>query len=246
VSSTDQKGKTMALTKNRKAALAKIDRDRLYPPSAALQLVKDTASTKFDPTVDIAVRLGVDPRKADQMVRGTVSLPHGTGKVARVLVFATGERAEAARAAGADYVGEDDLIERIQGGWTDFDAVVATPELMGKVGRLGRVLGPRGLMPNPRTGTVTADVAKAVSDIKGGRIEFRVDRHANVHFVLGKASFTQQQLLQNYNAALDEIVRLKPASARGRYVRKVTVSATMGPGIPVDTTLVGDDAEASD
>ena len=237
---------TMALTKNRKAALAKIDRDKLYPPSVAMQLVKDTASTKFDPTVDIAVRLGVDPRKADQMVRGTVSLPHGTGKVARVLVFATGERAEAARAAGADHVGEDDLIERITGGWTDFDAVVATPELMGKVGRLGRVLGPRGLMPNPRTGTVTADVAKAVSDIKGGRIEFRVDRHANVHFVLGKASFTQTQLLQNYNAALDEIVRLKPPSAKGRYVRKVTVSATMGPGVPVDTTLVGDDAEASE
>ena len=227
-------------------ATKRFDRDQQFTPTEAVGLVKTLASAGFDESVELAVRLGVDPRKADQMVRGTVSLPHGTGKVARVLVFATGDRAEAARAAGADHVGEDDLIERINGGWTDFDAVVATPELMGKVGRLGRVLGPRGLMPNPRTGTVTADVAKAVNDIKGGRIEFRVDRHANVHFVLGKASFTQAQLLQNYNAALDEIVRLKPPSAKGRYVKKVTVSATMGPGVPVDTTLVGDDAEATE
>jgi large subunit ribosomal protein L1 len=176
----------------------------------------------------------VDPRKADQMVRGTVNLPHGTGKTARVLVFATGDRAEEARAAGADFVGSDDLIERIQGGWLDFDAVVATPDLMGKVGRLGRVLGPRGLMPNPKTGTVTPDVGKAVSDIKGGKIEFRVDRHGNLHFIIGKASFDDRSLVENYAAALEEIVRLKPAAAKGRYLRKITFTTTMGPGILVD------------
>jgi len=176
----------------------------------------------------------VDPRKADQMVRGTVNLPHGTGKTARVLVFATGDRAEEARAAGADFVGSDDLIERIQGGWLDFDAVVATPDLMGKVGRLGRVLGPRGLMPNPKTGTVTPDVGKAVSDIKGGKIEFRVDRHGNLHFIIGKASFDDKSLVENYAAALEEIVRLKPAAAKGRYLRKITFTTTMGPGILVD------------
>ncbi len=180
------------------------------------------------------MRLGVDPRKADQMVRGTVLLPHGTGKTARVLVFATGDRAEEARAAGADYVGSDDLLERIQGGFLDFDAVVATPDLMGKVGRLGRVLGPRGLMPNPKTGTVTADVGKAVSDIKGGKIEFRVDRHGNLHFVIGKASFPDTALVENYAAALDEVLRLKPSAAKGRYVRKVALTTTMGPSIPVD------------
>lgn len=180
------------------------------------------------------MRLGVDPRKADQMVRGTVNLPNGTGKTARVLVFATGDRAEQAAAAGADYVGADELIERVSGGWLDFDAVVATPDMMGKVGRLGRILGPRGLMPNPKTGTVTTDVAKAVSDIKGGRIEFRVDRHANLHFPIGKVSFSPAALVENYAAALDEVLRLKPASSKGRYLRKVTVSTTMGPGIPVD------------
>jgi len=168
------------------------------------------------------------------MVRGTVNLPHGTGKTARVLVFATGDRAEQATAAGADYVGSDDLIARIQGGWLDFDAVVATPDLMGKVGRLGKVLGPRGLMPNPKTGTVTMDVAKAVSDIKGGKIEFRTDKHANLHFIIGKSSFTEQQLVENYAAALEEILRLKPSAAKGRYVKKATVATTMGPGIPVD------------
>jgi len=180
------------------------------------------------------MRLGVDPRKADQMVRGTVNLPHGTGKTARVLVFATGEKAEAATAAGADYVGSDDLIERINGGWLDFDAVVATPDLMGKVGRLGRVLGPRGLMPNPKTGTVTPDVTKAVTDIKGGKIEFRVDRHANLHFIIGKSSFSDVQLVENYAAALDEVLRLKPSSSKGRYIKKVVVSSTMGPGVQVD------------
>jgi large subunit ribosomal protein L1 len=207
---------------------------RLYHPAEAVALARKTSATKFDPTVEVALRLGVDPRKADQMVRGTVNLPHGTGKTARVLVFASGDRAEEAKAAGADYVGTDELLERIQGGWLDFDAVVATPDLMGRVGRLGRVLGPRGLMPNPKTGTVTADVGKAVSDIKGGKIEFRVDRHGNLHFVIGKASFTDRALVENYAAAIDEIVRLKPSAAKGRYVRKATITTTMGPGIPVD------------
>ncbi len=210
---------------------------RLYSPSEAVALARKTSATKFDPTVEVALRLGVDPRKADQMVRGTVNLPNGTGKTARVLVFASGDRAEEARAAGADYVGTDDLIERIQGGWLDFDAVVATPDLMGKVGRLGRVLGPRGLMPNPKTGTVTADVGKAVSEIKGGKIEFRVDRHANLHFVIGKASFPDRALVENYAAAIDEVVRLKPAAAKGRYLKKATITTTMGPGIPVDPSM---------
>jgi len=210
---------------------------RLYSPAEAVALARKTSTTKFDPTVEVALRLGVDPRKADQMVRGTVNLPHGTGKTARVLVFATGDRAADAEAAGADFVGADDLIERIQGGFLDFDAVVATPDMMGKVGRLGRVLGPRGLMPNPKTGTVTTDVGKAVSDIKGGKIEFRVDRHGNLHFVIGKASFTDRALVENYAAAIEEVVRLKPAAAKGRYVRKVTVTTTMGPGVPVDPSI---------
>jgi large subunit ribosomal protein L1 len=214
-----------------------IEPTRLYSPAEAMTLARKTSTTKFDPTVEVALRLGVDPRKADQMVRGTVNLPNGTGKTARVLVFATGDRAAEAEAAGADYVGSDDLIERIQGGFLDFDAVVATPDLMGKVGRLGRVLGPRGLMPNPKTGTVTNDVGKAVSDIKGGKIEFRVDRHGNLHFVIGKASFTDRALVENYAAALDEVIRLKPAAAKGRYLRKATVTTTMGPGIPVDPSI---------
>jgi large subunit ribosomal protein L1 len=211
-----------------------VDSEKLYSPAEAVTIAKANQVSKFDPTVEVAIRLGVDPRKQDQMVRGTVNLPNGTGKTARVAVFATGDRAEEARAAGADIVGSDDLLERIQGGFLDFDAVVATPDLMGKVGRLGRVLGPRGLMPNPKTGTVTADVAKAVTDIKGGKIEFRVDRHGNLHFILGKASFTPVALLENYAAALDEVVRLKPAAAKGRYLRKITFTTTMGPGIPVD------------
>ena len=197
-------------------------------------MAKSGSKKKFDETVDVAMRLGVDPRKADQMVRGTVNLPHGTGKTARVVVFANGDKAEAAREAGADFVGGDDMIEKVQGGWLDFDAAVATPDMMGKLARLGKVLGPRGLMPNPKTGTVTMDVAKAVNDIKGGKIEFRVDRHANLHFIVGKASFSETQLAENYAAALDEVLRLKPASSKGRYIRKVTVSTTMGPGIPVD------------
>jgi len=224
----------MKRSKAFRAAEDQIDRSRLYSPAEAVALARKTSTTKFDPTVEVALRLGVDPRKADQMVRGTVNLPHGTGKTARVLVFATGDRAEEARAAGADYVGSDDLIERIQGGFLDFDAVVATPDLMGKVGRLGRVLGPRGLMPNPKTGTVTPDVGKAVTDIKGGKIEFRVDRHANLHFIIGKASFTDADLVENYAAAIDEIMRLKPSAAKGRYLRKVAMTTTMGPSIPVD------------
>src|SRR5690348_8335628 len=224
----------MKRSKAYRAAEEQIEAQKLYSPAQAVQLAKSTSKTKFDPTVEVALRLGVDPRKADQMVRGTVNLPHGTGKTARVLVFATGDRAEEARAAGADFVGSDDLIERIQGGWLDFDAVVATPDLMGKVGRLGRVLGPRGLMPNPKTGTVTPDVGKAVSDIKGGKIEFRTDKHANLHFIIGKASFSEKSLVENYAAALDEIVRLKPAAAKGRYLRKITFTTTMGPGILVD------------
>ena len=194
----------------------------------------------FDATVDVAMRLGVDPRKADQMVRGTVSLPHGTGRTQRVAVFATGERAEEARAAGADVVGADDLVERVQGGFLDFDAAVATPDMMGKVGRLGRVLGPRGLMPNPRTGTVTADVGKAVSDIKGGKIEYRVDRQGNLHVVIGKASFTEQALVENYATVLDEVLRAKPSASKGRYLRKVTMSTTMGPGVGVDPAKTRD------
>ena len=235
----------MQRSKSYRAVADTIDKDALYSPSQAIKLAKQSVTGSFDPTVDVAMRLGVDPRKADQMVRGTVNLPHGTGKTARVVVFATGDRAEEARSAGADHVGADDLVERISGGWLDFDAVVATPDMMGKVGRLGRVLGPRGLMPNPKTGTVTPDVVKAVSDIKGGKIEFRVDRHANLHFIIGKASFAESSLVENYAAALDEVMRLKPSSSKGRYLRKVTLSTTMGPGVPVDPNrtrnLVGAD-----
>jgi large subunit ribosomal protein L1 len=221
-------------SKSYRAAAEGIDADTLYSPLEAIRLAKKSSTTKFDATVEVAFRLGVDPRKADQMVRGTVNLPHGTGKTARVLVFATGDRAAAATAAGADFVGSDDLLERIQGGFLDFDAVVATPDLMGKVGRLGRILGPRGLMPNPKTGTVTMDVGKAVEEIKGGKIEFRTDKHANLHFIIGKTSFSDVQLVQNYSAAIDEVNRLKPSAAKGRYLRRATVATTMGPGIPVD------------
>ena len=236
----------MQRSKNYRTAAETIDQDAVYTPLEAVRLAKAGSKKKFDETVEVAMRLGVDPRKADQMVRGTVNLPHGTGKTARVLVFANGDKAEEARAAGADVVGGDELIDRVNGGWLDFDAAVATPDMMGKVGRLGKVLGPRGLMPNPKTGTVTMDVAKAVSDIKGGKIEFRVDRHANLHFVIGKASFSEAQLADNYAAALDEVLRLKPASSKGRYIKKVTVSRTMGPGVPVDPNRTRNVAEADD
>src|SRR5690242_10109007 len=227
-------GAEMKRSKAYREAAEKIDSTKSYAPLEAVRLAKSAAKAKYDETVEVAMRLGVDPRKADQMVRGTVNLPHGTGKTAKVLVFANGDKAEAAREAGADVVGGDELSEKVVGGWPDFDAAVATPDMMGKVGRPGRVLGPRGLMPNPTTGTVTPDVAKAVSDIKGGKIEFRVDRHANLHFIIGKASFSETQLAENYASALDEVLRLKPASSKGRYLRKVTVSTTMGPGVQVD------------
>lgn len=228
----------MAKSKAYLASVAKIEEGKFYTPAEAVALAKETGSSKFNSTVEVALKLGVDPRKADQMVRGTVMLPHGTGKTARVIVFATGPAAEAAVAAGADEVGGDELIEKVAAGYTDFDAAVSTPELMGKVGRLGKVLGPRNLMPNPKTGTVTPDVAKAVNDIKGGKIEFKVDKHSNVHFIVGKASFTAEQLQDNITAALDEVARLKPSSAKGRYVQKGAVSTTFGPGIPLDVTSI--------
>jgi len=227
----------MQRSKAYRKALDLVDHGRLYTPAEAVALAKNTSTTKFDATVEVAFRLGVDPRRADQMVRGTVNLPHGTGKTARVLVFATGDRAAEAEAAGADYVGSDELIERVQGGFLDFDAVVATPDLMGKVGRLGRILGPRSMMPNPKTGTVTMDVGKAVTDIKGGKIEFRVDKNSNLHLIIGKTSFSDRDLVENYSAALDEVIRLKPAAAKGRYLKKVAITTTMGPGIQVDPGL---------
>ncbi|HEY5820705.1 MAG TPA: 50S ribosomal protein L1 [Propionibacteriaceae bacterium] len=233
----------MKRSKNYNAVAEKVDTDKLYAPVEAVEFAKANTKAKFDETVDVSVRLGIDPRKADQMVRGTVLLPNGTGKTARVLVFATGDRAAAADAAGADEVGSDELIDKVAKGYLDFDAVVATPDLMGKVGRLGRVLGPRGLMPNPKTGTVTVDVAKAVTDIKGGKIEFRADRHANLHFIIGKASFSTEKLSENYFAALDEVLRLKPSASKGRYVRKITLSTTMGPGVPIDTNKIKPDVE---
>jgi large subunit ribosomal protein L1 len=216
-------------------ALKKFDRDQFYTPTEAVGLVKNMASAKFDESVDVAIRLGVDPRKADQMVRGTVALPSGTGKDVRVAVFATGDAADEARAAGADIVGSDDLAADVESGKMDFDLVIATPDMMPLLGRLGRVLGPRGLMPNPKTGTVTTDVGKAVGEFKGGKVEYRTDRYGNVHVPLGKASFEPPALEENFRAVLDELQRAKPASAKGRYLRKITVSSTMGPGVHVDT-----------
>lgn len=224
------------------AAAEKIDGNNLYTPSQAVGLARETSITKYDSTVEVSLSLGVDPRKADQAIRGVVNLPHGTGKTARVLVFAGGERAEEARAAGADIVGSDELIDEVAKGRLDFDAVVSTPDLMGKVGRLGKVLGPRGLMPNPKTGTVTTDVTKAINDIKGGKIEFRVDKNSNLHFIIGKASFSQEALLENYVAAMEEVMRAKPSSSKGRYVKKATISTTMGPGIQVDPNIVRESA----
>ena len=217
-----------------RAATEMVDRTKLYSPLEAAKLAKETNKVKLDATVEVAIRLGVDPRKADQMVRGTVNLPHGTGKTVKVVVFAAGDKAVEAEAAGADAVGVEELIERVQKGWTDFDAAIATPDQMAKVGRIARILGPRGLMPNPKTGTVTPAVTKAVQDIKGGKINFRVDKQANLHLVIGKASFEPEKLVENYAAALDEVIRAKPSAAKGRYLKKVTFSTTMGPGIPVD------------
>jgi large subunit ribosomal protein L1 len=220
--------------KKYRAALERFDRQHLYSPTEVVDLVKELAPAKFDETVELAVRLGVDPRKADQIVRGTLSLPAGTGRTARVVVFAQGDAAAEARAAGADEVGADDLVARIEGGFLDFDVAIATPDLMGQVGKLGRVLGPRGLMPNPKTGTVTTDVGKAVTEFKGGRVEYRTDKVGNVHVRIGKVSFTKEQLLQNLHAVIEELMRAKPAAAKGRYLRAVTLSSTMGPGIRID------------
>ena len=221
-----------------RAAAEKLEAGKYYTPTEAVTVARETGSKNFNATVEVALKLGVDPRKADQMVRGTVNLPHGTGKTARVIVFATGPAAEAAIAAGADEVGGAELIEKVAGGYTAFDSAVSTPELMGQVGRLGKVLGPRGLMPNPKTGTVTPDVAKAVTDIKGGKIEFRVDKHSNVHFIIGKTAFSEDQLNENLRAALDEVLRLKPSSSKGRYVQKGSLSTTFGPGIPLDVNAL--------
>jgi large subunit ribosomal protein L1 len=228
----------MQRSKGYRKAAEQIDTNKLYDPADAIKLAKETSPTKFDATVEVAMRLGVDPRKADQMVRGTVNLPHGTGKTARVIVFAQGAKAEEAVAAGADEVGTDELVARIQGGWLEFDAAIATPDQMAKIGRIARILGPRGLMPNPKTGTVTMDVTKAVNEIKGGKITFRVDKHSNLHLIIGKASFSEEQLKDNYAAALDEVLRAKPSAAKGKYLKKVTFSTTMGPGVPVDPNVV--------
>ena len=215
-------------------ALKAIDRAETYPPGEAIALVKQHAKRKFDESVDVAFRLGVDPRKADQMLRGTVALPSGSGKTVRIAVFAAGDAANDAREAGADVVGAEDLVKRIQDeNFLDFDLAIATPDLMGQVGRLGRVLGPRGLMPNPKTGTVTTDVGRAVSEFKGGKVEYRTDRHGNVHVRIGKASFSDEDLMANFTAVLDEIVRAKPAAAKGRYIKGVSLSSTMGPGVRV-------------
>jgi large subunit ribosomal protein L1 len=224
--------------KSYRAALAKLDRSQRYLLEEGLRLVKETARAKFDETVEMAVRLGVDPRQADQNVRGTVSLPHGMGKMVRVLAFAKGEKEKEAQEAGADYVGSDDLIKKISEGWFEFDKTVATPDMMAAVGRIGKVLGPRGLMPNPRTGTVTADIGKAVKEIKAGKLEFRVDKAGIVHVPVGKASFNPEKLIDNAKAVLTSILRAKPASAKGNYVRGVTVSTTMGPGIKIDLSQV--------
>lgn len=239
----------MKRSKAYRKAAEQVDRTRLYTPLQAAALARQTSPTTMDATVEVAMRLGVDPRKADQIVRGTVNLPHGTGKTARVIVFATGDKAAEAEAAGADEVGSDELIERIQGGWLDFDAAIATPDQMAKVGRVARILGPRGLMPNPRNGTVTNDVAKAVADIKGGKVNFRVDKQGNLHLVIGKVSFDTEKLVENYGAVLDEVMRAKPSAAKGRYLKKVTFSTTMGPGIPIDPNrtrnLLVDEAPAA-
>jgi len=218
----------------------KIDPGKLYSPYEAASLVKEMADMKFDETIEAAIRLGVDPRHADQMVRGTVMLPRGTGRTVRVAVFAQGDKALEAERAGADFVGGEDLVERVQGGWMEFDAAIATPDVMSLVGRLGKLLGPRGLMPNPKSGTVTFDIEKAVRDAKGGKVEYRVDKQANVHLVLGKSSFSVEDILENYQAAIEEIVRARPASVKGRYLRTITFSSTMGPGIPVDPSVTRD------
>lgn len=222
--------------KKYRASLEKVEKNKLYDPEQALSLVKDIASAKFDETVEVAFRLGIDPKRADQQVRGAVVLPHGTGKTKRVLVFAKGEKAKEAEQAGADFVGDEDLIAKVQQGWLDFDVVVATPDMMGQVGRLGRILGPKGLMPNPKTGTVTNDVAKAIEDIQKGKIEYRSDKAGNVHAPIGKVSYSTQQLLENLQTLTEALIKAKPAASKGTYLRKVTVSSTMGPGVSISTS----------
>jgi large subunit ribosomal protein L1 len=226
-------------------ATRKFDRDRLYPSEEAFDLVKSLAKRNFDETVEITFRLGIDPRKADQMIRGTVSLPHGTGKAVRVAVFATGDAAREAEDAGADVVGADDLVARVQEGFLDFDVAIATPDLMSQVGRLGRVLGPRGVMPNPKTGTVTTDIGKTVAEFKAGKVEYRTDRNGNVHVPIGKVSFERDALLENFQAVLDEILRNKPAAAKGRYFKSIATSSTMGPGIRIDPAVAVDAARTT-
>src|SRR5947199_2847388 len=235
----------MGTSKRYADALRTFDRQQVYGPTEALDLVKDNAKAKFDESVELAARLGVDPRKADQMVRGTVSLPAGTGKPVRVAVFAAGPAAQEARDAGADIVGAEDLVEQVQGGMMDFDVAIATPDQMGQVGKLGRVLGPRGLMPNPKTGTVTADVGKAVQEFKGGKVEYRTDRYGNVHVPIGKVSFTEDALDANLQAVLDELQRAKPASSKGRYLKRISLASTMGPSVKIDPNRLRDEATAS-
>jgi large subunit ribosomal protein L1 len=226
-------------------ASRRFDRERLYPPDEAFELVKSLASRNFDETVEVTFRLGIDPRKADQMIRGTVSLPHGTGKDVRVAVFAAGDAARQAQEAGADIVGADDLVSRVQEGFLDFDVAIATPDLMSQVGRLGRILGPRGVMPNPKTGTVTSDVGKTVAEFKAGKVEYRTDRHGNVHVPIGKVSFVVDALVDNFRAVLDEILRAKPAAAKGRYIKSITASSTMGPSVRIDPALATESVRTS-
>ena len=225
-------------SKKYREAAEKVDSNNLYTANEAIALLKSMPEYNFDQTVEAVLRLNVDPRKADQLVRGSVNLPNGTGKTAKVLVFARGPKATEALEAGADIVGDDDLVEKVAGGFLDFDSVVATPDMMGKVGRLGRVLGPRGLMPNPKTGTVTMDVTKAIKDIKGGKVDFRVDKNGNLSFLIGKLSFTEQALEENFKAIADEVKRLKPSTVKGRYVTKATITSTMNPGVPVDPVIL--------
>jgi large subunit ribosomal protein L1 len=227
-------------SKRYQQALELYDRQKLYHPQEALEIIKKMPGSRFDDTVEVSFRLGVDPRKADQMIRGTVSLPHGTGKEMRVLVIAQGDKARDAETAGADMVGGSEILEKIQGGWFEFDAMIATPDMMSQVGKLGKLLGPRGLMPNPKVGTVTFEVDKAVRDIKAGKIEYRVDRQGNLHLILGKKSFDEQKLLENYVTVLEEIIRAKPAAAKGRYMKSITLSMSMGPGVKVDSMVVRD------
>ncbi len=227
----------MKVSKNKKAAAAKIEPGKLYTPMEAFQLMKEVSTAKFDETVEVHFRLGIDTRQADQQLRGMVSLPNGSGKTVRVAVFADGAAADAAREAGADIVGADDLIADIQAGHFDFDAAVATPNMMGKVGRLGKILGPRGLMPNPKLGTVTPDVAKAIKELKAGKVEYRADRYGIAHIILGKASFPVEKLAENYGAVYDRVVTSKPSTSKGKYLKTITISSTMGPGIPVDPSV---------